>query len=131
MELKEQTKIDIGRYASIGSMGSIIVLLLHNVQVLDQHGEELNHVRVGSAHISHQVEDVNKNLRSEIASHLLVSRGLELRIIELEHEMEGVRKLTNDPRARPDSHTRTDDDKQMMIFRDWAMNEFQKKTTGE
>ena len=108
------------------TVSGVAVWMLFNVQTsmgemdrtLNQHGMELNLIR-------QSVMDSDKRYKSLVDRLEIIAVGNQRDLAQLNRDVEDLRRLATDPRARPDSWTRSDDDTRMRehteYIKTWVM----------
>ena len=107
-------------YGTLATNGGSIVLLVTALQVLGQHGEELNFLRgeIQDLRLEITANQVDRERhRTEVeAMGLQFDRDIK----ELSLRMDALDRMASDPHARPDAWTRTDDDERTKEIKDWV-----------
>lgn len=111
-------------YGGVAASGGSVVLLVTALSVLGQHGDEFNLIRndLRDMRIQHSQEALA--ISNRLAQ-------LENRLVYLEGRATEVERLLSDPRARPDSFTRSDWNKGYSDIKHWADDRFQPKRKTE
>ena len=128
----------IGGAGSVGLGVFILNMLVHQTNLLDEHGEFILDNRRATERVGEVLGDMRKEFEIDIQAfkikHLEIQDRLhDLELIQTSHRnrMEQVERLMNDPKARPDAWTRTDDDARMRehvdSMKDWTRLYFEPK----
>jgi len=114
--------IDKAKYAQYGSLaasGGQILLLITALQVLGDHGSELEGIRDDARRNETQKYEYQSEAKLALAKLAGMVDGMDLRLREVE-------RLVVDPHARPDSWTRSDDTARMNKYEErikaWIAN---------
>lgn len=127
-EKDEQTSninlANLGGVSGLSSLtlgGATVIILLNQMGTLTQHGEELNHIR--STQLSN-LEQRNKRTSEVNLEIIKLSSRLDL----CERRSDDLNRLMNDPKARPDSWSRSDDENARQLDREyiksWILSQF-------
>ena len=120
MPEEKQPSVDrIAKWSSYGSLtasGGSVILLVTALRLLEQHGVELIEVRKENVAMRNVIVELRREIEKDIVEHAGLHQTGFGKYEQLENRLSDVERVMHDPRARPDSWTRSDDSARMTEY---------------